>query len=385
MTAQRSRVGFSAGSGKPYFPLFLSSANWRIDIGHVRLYPVVSMAAERPRVYLFNWPSHVGGADTKCVHLLRLLHREIRFTVIPNDEGRLHEREWQKFLDRLGIRAALLSNLPKQLDGCGLSMSNTRFFVDRIAHRARERGLKIIWSSEMMWHHEGEAEAVREGIIDHVLYTSEFQKRTLEPGYGSVPGTVTGNYIDPALFPFCERRHATFTIGRLSRPAPEKFPENFPVFYESLELPDTRYRVMAWSHELEEKFRWHRFGSEWELLGAAEEDATEFLQSLDLFVYPLGHTFRESWGRSTVEAMLTGAVPLVPRGHHFAELIEDGVSGFLCEDFAEWREHAQRLRMDFAYRQRIAGQSHEHAVLRLCDADEHRRIWSEMFKRVRES
>jgi len=24
---------------------------------------------ERPRLYIFGWPSHVGGADTKLVHL----------------------------------------------------------------------------------------------------------------------------------------------------------------------------------------------------------------------------------------------------------------------------------------------------------------------------
>ena len=31
---------------------------------------------------------------------------------------------------------------------------------------------------------------------------------------------------------------------------------------------------------------------------------------LDLFVYPLGHQFIESWGRVVAEAMLTGCVPI---------------------------------------------------------------------------
>ena len=282
------------------------------------------MESSRPRVFVFCWPSHIGGADTKLV----LLHRDIWFTVIPNDEEGLKEREWVKYLERLGIHSTLLERLPRDLTGCAFSLSNTRFFADRIAHRAKERGLKIVWSSEMMWHHTNELDAVREGVIDYVLYASEFQRSILQPNYGDLPGRVTGNYIDADDFPFLERRNPTFTIGRLSRHDPLKYPENFPVFYESLGLEDTAFRVMAWSHDLAREYRWHEFDERWDLLAPAEEPTTRFLQSLDLFVYPLGHRFQESWGRSTVEAMLTGAIPLVPRGHHFEQLVVNGESGF---------------------------------------------------------
>ena len=97
----------------------------------------------------------------------------------------------------------------------------------------------------MMWHHEGELDAVRNGPIDRVLYTSRIQKELLSPNYRKIPGLITGNYIDPAQFPFADRRRAGFTIGRLSRPAPEKYPEDFPVFYECLQLPECWFRVIA--------------------------------------------------------------------------------------------------------------------------------------------
>src|SRR5262249_24560180 len=151
----------------------------------------------------------------------------------------------------------MFDQLPRRLEGFGLALCNDMFFRDRIAHRAKEKGLKIIWSSEMMWHHEGELEAVKAGIIDTVLYTSEFQREELSAGYGDLPWAITGNYIDPSLFPFKERRNRTFTVGRLSRQAAEKYPEDFPVFYECLDLPDTRFRVMAWDRALSRKYRWH--------------------------------------------------------------------------------------------------------------------------------
>jgi glycosyltransferase involved in cell wall biosynthesis len=343
------------------------------------LNPTVRAAEEKPRVYVFCWPSGIGGADTKLVHLLLLLHQHCDFTLIPNDAERLREHEWTDFLTKLGIKYCLLDELPKTLEGIALSLSNSRFFVDRIAHRAKERGLKVVWSSEMMWHHPGELDACREGIVDVVLYVSEIQKQVLSGGYGNLPGVVTGNYVHPPDFPFVTRTNTTFAIGRLSRPAPEKYPEDFPVFYQALGLPDVRFRVMAWSDKLEQKYRWHRWDDRWEKLAALEESSTTFLQSLDLFVYPLGHRFIESWGRSTVEAMLTGAIPLVPRGHHMDHLIEHGISGFLCSDFAEWQEHAQRLRSDFSYRTSISKNARERAETVLCSPSAHRAVWLELF------
>jgi glycosyltransferase involved in cell wall biosynthesis len=333
------------------------------------------MSKPRPPIYIFGWPSFLGGADTKLAHLLRLLHREFSITVIPNDPPRLKEKVWTRALDQLGIRYTTLDRLPRRLKGVGLSLCNDRFFTEGIASRAKERGLRVIWSSEMMWHQDGELDAVKQGLLDKVLYTSEIQKKTLSEGYGDLPGHITGNYIDPASFPFVERRNRTFTIGRLSRPDSVKYPEDFPVFYECLELGDVRFRVMAWDADLRAKYSWHKFDGRWDLLESEAEAQVQFLHSLDLFVYPLGQRFVESWGRSTVEAMLTGAIPLVPPGHHLENLVEHGKSGYVCHDFVEYKDHAQRLSRDYAERRKMARQCREHAERRLCRAAEHLNIW----------
>lgn len=221
---------------------------------------------------------------------------------------------------------------------------------------------------------------MRDGLIDKVLYTSEVQKELLSPGYGKLPGIITGNYIDPSFFPFKERHNGVFTIGRLSRADPVKYPEDFPVFYECLELPEVRFRVMAWDEKLRQKYRWHHFDERWELLKTEQESQIDFLHSLDLFVYPLGHKFTESWGRSTVEAMLTGAIPLVPPGHHLENLMIHGDTGFVCGDFLEYQRHAQTLFHDHALRSSMARRCHEHAVQKLCNREEHLKIWLEVFR-----
>jgi hypothetical protein len=328
-----------------------------------------------PKVFIFGWPSWVGGADTKLHHLLLLLHEHCDITVIPNEARHLQPGYWTNLLDRLGVGYCLMDQLPARLEGCALSLCNDSFFSERIAHRAKAKGLKVIWSGEMMWPHKDELEAVRDGVIDKVLYVSELQRAALASGHGSIPWQITGNYIDPACFPFQERRHQTFTIGRLSRAAPEKYPEDFPVFYERLQLPDTRFRVMAWNRALDNQYRWHRFDQRWDLLPTAAEDTVTFLHSLDLFVYPLGHRFTESWGRSTVEAMLTGCVPLVPTGHHLEHLMVQGETGYVCADYLDWKSCAQHLYFDCDRRRRMARQAREHAEHKLCNREEHLRVW----------
>src|ERR1043165_4422333 len=107
----------------------------------------------QPAVYFFGWPSHVGGADPKLAHLLRLLGGRCQMTVVPNQASQLRDDYWRDYCAQVGARCCLLEDLPARLNGTGLSLCNGRFFTDRICEVARQRGLRIVWSGEMMWHH----------------------------------------------------------------------------------------------------------------------------------------------------------------------------------------------------------------------------------------
>src|SRR5262249_31198065 len=140
-----------------------------------------------------------------------------------------------------------------------------------------------------------------------------------------------------------------------------------------------RYRVMAWSEDLAKKYAWHYFGPEWDLLRANGETALELLHSLDAFVYTLGHTFRESWGRSTVEAMLTGLPVVVPAGHAFPSFVEQGETGFVCAHFAEYRDACRALQGDPGLRRAIGLAASRFAREAICDRGRHVGAWREIF------
>ena len=328
------------------------------------------------KVYLFGSPGKVGGAATKIWDLLTLLREDFDLCLVLRHKRLLKDREIQEAVRESGVRVELESKLPKRMEGVALVICELDIFESGRAERLKERGLKLYFSNEMMWKFQGEEEAVQQGLVDKVFFLSEYQAEAFRELYKGVPEAVIDNYVEPSRFLFAARRNAGIVLGRLSRPDPVKFSEDFPVFYEALELPEARYRVMAWSRPLHEKYAWHRFGSEWELLGAGAVAAADFLRSLDLFVYSFGPFFRESWGRAVVEAMLTGAIPLVPADCHFGHLVGEGESGYLCGSFAAYQEAAQQLYWDCDLRRRMSERCARYAREKLCDRAEHRVMWA---------
>ena len=328
-------------------------------------------------LYLFGVPGRLGGAGTKIAHLIRLLHRDITITVVPPSVAHLSDKEAKELTQPYGIPVVLLKDLPKKLEGVALAVCELHFFTSGAAREAKTRGLRVIWSNEMMFPFKGEADAAREGLIDRVLFVSKFQAEAFADIYRNVPSLITGNYIDADEYMWRQRNNQIFTLGRLSRADPNKYPLDFPAFYEELGLKEARYRVMAWSHEVQKQYRWHRFGPEWELLPEKKERALTFLYSLDVFLYPLGHRVKESWGRAVVEAMLTGCVPVVPAGHQFHKLMTHGESGFICQEYREFKACVRELYENYPYRQKVSHRAAQHARECLCNPEEHRRCWIE--------
>ena len=335
-----------------------------------------------PEVVFFGWPGGIGGASTKLAHLLDLLATSCRLTVVPNSRVDLEDERWTRFLYDRRIATCLIENLPPTDSGWAVSLCNAAFFSDNRAERARKLGYTVAWSGEMMWLHPGESEAISSGWIDLVLYASEFQARHLLPQHHGVGTCVMGNYVNEAWFPWKARTSDGLVIGRVSRPDPDKYPIDFPQFYEHVSLPGTRFRVMAWDRHLTERYEWFEFGSHWDLLEAEEEPVVEFLHSVDLFLYPLGHRVQESWGRSTVEAMLCGCVPIVPSGHQFECLIENGVSGFICSEFTEFKEVVQVLSRNEVLRKQVSAEAGRHARISICNRTEHLARWMRLFARI---
>lgn len=352
---------------------------WRTKDSYKKIQQIYNMFAydnNDKHLYIFGWPSYLGGADTKLHHLLDLLHNDYKITVIPNYHQQLSQKEWTTFMDNHGITYGTKESILYVPNSPALSLCNQYFIEKNIDKFCKTKNLKVIWSSEMMWHFKDELTHIEQKLIDKVLYVSDIQKSKMNYP-DTLPSHMTGNYINPEYFPYKKRNNEIFTIGRMSRPDPDKYPENFPVYYSQLNIPHVKYRIMGWSDKLTEKYKWFTFDNKWDLLEPNKETQLDFLYSLDVFLYPLGHKFIESWGRSTVEAMLTGCIPIVQSGHHLDNLIIHGQTGFIIDDYIDLQNIMNKLYYDKTYKDMISLQCHEHAKNVLCNREEHIAIWKE--------
>ena len=331
----------------------------------------------RPPLYLIGVPGSVGGAATKVAHLIKLLHKDFAITLVPPEPSLCKLASVRRRIEPFEVPCIMLKDIPSNTGAVCLAVCDRQFFVKKRPLELKKRGLKVIWSNEMMWAFEGEEESARCGLVDRVLFVSEFQAQTFGRIYSGVPSRITGNYVDPDEYCWTERKNITFTLGRLSRPDIDKYPADFPVFYESIGLRDVRYRVMAWSQELQKRYSWHNFGPAWELIPADKEDALRFLYTIDVFLYPIGHRVKESWGRAVVEAMLTGCVPVVPDGHQFHKFIAHSQTGFICSRFCDYRDCVRELCRNYALRRTVGLNASEFARLEICDPHKHREVWRE--------
>src|SRR5947207_498559 len=105
----------------------------------------------RLNLYLFGIPGKVGGASTKIRHLIYLLKDVFQITVILNSSAWLKNDEVTSFLKCQGVRYCLLKDLPQQLHGIALVICELDFFSTRQHEEVKRRGLKLVFSNEMMW------------------------------------------------------------------------------------------------------------------------------------------------------------------------------------------------------------------------------------------
>src|SRR5829696_338566 len=186
-----------------------------------------------------------------------------------------------------------------------------------------------------------------------VAYASELTKRSA----GNYPGFVQASLIDLDRFvpsankkPSDSSGSASFTVGRLSRPASLKHHPDDAALYRQLVEHGCQVRIMGPSPPLEAELS----GLESvELLPAYAQEAHLFLQGLDCFFYRTSENYLEPSGRVITEAMACGLVVVCHERGGYVEWIEDGQNGFLFDTQQEALEILLKLKEDPELRERV--------------------------------
>jgi len=292
----------------------------------------------KPSLYVFQWISDLGGADTRLKDLLLLLKNDFDITCIPNDDFRLKEKHNTDFLDKNGIKYTSFSNLSPRLNGYAYANCNFRIFEEK--HRIQfiqESGLKFIWSNDMMWHTPDELEAVALGQINCILFTSLFHKSLMAPSVldanPSQGIAVLENYFDSDSWIYFDRpQKSSVTCGKISRADTMKYSEDFPIFYESATRNlSVDFKIMGWNDSLQKKYAWFNFSNSWEFLPENGMNTQKWLETIDIYLYNCNHKFIENQSRSLIEAQLTGCPIVAPNQWNFPNMVWNQRTGYLWD------------------------------------------------------
>jgi glycosyltransferase involved in cell wall biosynthesis len=339
-------------------------------------------------IYFFQWISDLGGADTRLKDLIKLfsLNKNYVLYSIPNDDFRLNEQENINFFNKYNVKVLSWSQLPKKLEGVGISFCNFRLFSeDWRIKKIKDLGLKFIWSNDMMWHTDEELFAVNNNLIDAYLYTSEFHKSVIHNVdiEKKCKIYIISNYFDADSYQFFKKTiQESFCIGKHSRPDWLKFSDDFPLFYSNLGLKNPQYKVMGISSDFFIRFNYFKFDDKWELLEPNKEKTTDFLRSLDLYVYNSHPSFIENQSRAIIEALLNGLPVLAPNKYNFPHQIVHNQNGFLCDSYEDYKKYSRLLEKDINLRNEMSIKAHKITKEIWCNKDSQFYKWKNIFDTI---
>lgn len=339
-------------------------------------------------LFVCGYPSDVGGANTELWHTVKLWRRfGVEVTLIPTWQA---DPAWRRRLETIGCRTRQsnpddLQNVAGLAGSVVVSMCNTRFLA--VTERFRELGCKIVWLGCMNWLFPDERRRYRRhGVFERHVFQSRHQHEQLRGqlakfGYDDRQGRIIRGAFDFSEFPFQPLVHApgeTFVVGRLSRPAPEKFSPRTWQIYGRVP-PPIAARVMGWDAAVQARVgrppRWA------ECLTPGAETSRIFFSRLHCLAQFGGGTV-ENWPRVGLEAMAAGVPLVVENQGGWKEMIRHGQTGFLCDNDDEMVEHVARLARDPRHRRVIVQQARHAVEAELADPETWWRAWRELLADV---
>lgn len=335
-------------------------------------------------IHVIGNPGDVGGARTELWHSLRLWRAAgVEVSVWPGESLSV---DWLTQLWNIGCKVESLDNIDTLTDAIVIGFCESLFWV----HHAtlRDNGCRTVWVGCMSEPSITErVECPYTGIADRYVFQSDAQATRMMGflsafGFRADNARVIRGAFDASRYPWCPKPvreiDDLFTVGRLARPDVRKWHHDTWDVYGRIQHTGLRARAMGVDDSVVQHIG--QPPSWAEALPPCAEPTEKFIRSLDAMVIPEGEAV-ENWPRVGLEAMALG-VPLVvmDRGG-WPEMIDHGVTGFLCETHAEMALYAGTLAVQPKLAADIAGNARE-SLQDIADANLFTDQWRELIEEL---
>jgi len=292
-------------------------------------------------------PTKLGGADTELDHQIRLW-RNMGIDVYICHTGDFHEHDHnlqkmkQEMLN-LGCKY-LPSKSWKDLEGFHVvSFCNGDFL--KALPEIKKYAKTASFVNCMTWNFDQELEMHKKGLIDFFLYQTQHQ---FDKGSIKLKNISESNYrplfFDPYFdnndFPFINRdNNDLFRFGRISRGDADKYGATQLWIYETMTAPVLKSGIiLGWDNRAKKKLG--DPPNYVKTLKEGEISQQEFYKQCDVIIMTTD-TF-ENLPRVGFEAISSGSLLVVDNRGGWKVLVEDGKTGWLCNDNREFVYKASR-------------------------------------------
>ena len=286
-------------------------------------------------------PGTFAGADCELHHqILCWVSMGIEIHVVPTGGGGSKELETK--LQNVGVIFHSPRDYSKLKGMHVISFCNGDFLsqIETIKKYAKT----TTFVNCMCWSFPKEVEAHRKGMIDLFLYQTNHQLAAIRPSLEKVNANYNPHifvpYFNAKLFPFVVNRpEDKFRFGRISRDDPKKYAQTQFYIYDNFVSPiEKEGHILGWNDKIEKKLgKPPEFCRTYAPSGISQQN---FYAMCDAVIMQTAGT--ENLPRVGMEAMASGTLLITENRGGWCEEIEDGVTGWLCEDEHEFIYKASR-------------------------------------------
>lgn len=310
------------------------------------------MSAYLSDLCVVGHPSRVGGADTELDHQMRCW-QAMGIQVHVCHTGAIDDHLKSLRLEDRGV-IYHPSRDWKSLEGLDcVSFCNGEFLAN--LPEIRKYARSITWVNCMTWNFDREVQMHAERMIDLHLYQTEHALErvgTKLRALGNFQGLVFTPYFHAEDFPFhSSRPNDKFCFGRISRADADKFNHRQLWIYETMTAPVLKEGlILGWNERIATKV-----GKQPDSYIRAVPEGTisqrEFYKTCEAIIMTTD-TF-ENLPRVGFEAMSSGSILVVDRRGGWQTQVDDGVTGWLCNDDREFVYKASRCAFEPEERERM--------------------------------
>jgi len=341
----------------------------------------------KKELFVAGSPSKLGGADTEllanCV-LWRMFDVEVH--IVPMGGNDLYVKQEMEKIGCIyhNYHPAIFKdkNVISYCNGVFLSS------LKEIMQLGKPR--KILWGNCMCFLFPLEIEAHKNKWIDKFIFVSDFQKSILKPQLekynpvdeleGYKPYFDPNNVVQQIAFNYREPKE-WFAVGRISRDDGAKYSSDMWSIFNKVCVPKKKkVFILGYGPNAKKKCGIPPNGLDWQTWEPNAVPIKQLYNILHAIIHKVEKNCRESYCRIVPECFGFGVPIIAENNYAFPTLIENGVTGYLCDSSDEMSYRASELAFNEQKRKNIIYNAYDYLINEIANKGKCWQPWKRFFE-----